>query len=131
MLPARDVYCIDRDEHEDFAAVRKERVGLETLERERRQAFKEGRDIRGSARRGCSHGTPGVGTSTSHSTFESNLSMIADMPPRPNASYIYLTVSTLLMTPPFEPLGLSHWIKMKAGLRLGLVQRILSRYASV
>ena len=50
--------------------------------------------------RGCSHGTPGVGTSTSHSTFGSSLSMIAGMSPRPNASYICLTVSMLPMIPP-------------------------------
>src|ERR1700694_4123479 len=51
-------------------------------------------------RRGCSHGTPGVSTSTSHSTFESSLSMIAGTSPRPNASYICWTASRLLIVPP-------------------------------
>jgi hypothetical protein len=48
-LPARDVCCIHREQREDFVPVSEERVRLEALEREGRQALEKSRDFRDPA----------------------------------------------------------------------------------
>jgi hypothetical protein len=82
LFAAREVFCIKRDEHEDLVAIREERVRLEALEREGCQALEECGNICRAAT-GLQPWNTGVGTSTSHSTFGSNLSMIAGTSPRP------------------------------------------------